>query len=545
MAVYPPRGSTPWDLTLKEYVDDRVDASEAGSTTDLGVADKVENGPLTQAALSATIVAEAPRPTFFHDFRDKPDHTIVDGELSDSGHAFTARGVRDFIVSGGVLTMVHTEPAGAEAAYLLAGMIRAWVKVLDDYTTTAADEPIATATVAISQDPFDADLGFSDAAAHCSWNHTTNHGGADVPEIASMRYDYFTAGGAGATPIFRGQFPHLEVGTEYKIEVNLRDKQATVVLPNGDTIRSANNDEILARRGPHAMWEIYVPSGGATHRRIGFTRIEAETIDRANQGRGPTSADIAQVRERPGRLLGFEHSTGNSVATAMTTSLSATSGLHKARFAIPRSHRVLIEGWSWFEIQSPATPNTLAQLMLGGYVDGNSSYGKLTTVWSGQSPANNSADPKTGSKTHDWASIADGAFASTTVPVTGCILGDTATASMNIAVPAGMQLTASVTTADTVTVTLFNHSGSAQDLASGTLRAKTQGITTGYSSGSLLPWALLLDIDPIFMHGDLRNIQVRGSCGSTGGFTFIDSGIGGGAGSTIRRSSLKITDAGY
>jgi lysophospholipase L1-like esterase len=55
MAGYPLRGLTPWDTPLKAYIDDRVDASEAGSTTDLGVADKVENGPLTQAALSATI----------------------------------------------------------------------------------------------------------------------------------------------------------------------------------------------------------------------------------------------------------------------------------------------------------------------------------------------------------------------------------------------------------------------------------------------------------------------------------------------------------
>jgi hypothetical protein len=80
----------------------------------------------------------------------------------------------------------------------------------------------------------------------------------------------------------------------------------------------------------------------------------------------------------------------------------------------------------------------------------------------------------TGSATKDWASIADGAMASQTVTVTGCAIGDVAQASMSVAVPAGMQLTATVTAADTVTVTLMNHSGSAQDLASGTLTVLTR-----------------------------------------------------------------------
>lgn len=80
----------------------------------------------------------------------------------------------------------------------------------------------------------------------------------------------------------------------------------------------------------------------------------------------------------------------------------------------------------------------------------------------------------TGSATKDWASIADGAMASQTVTVTGCVLGDIAQASMSIAVPAGMSLTASVTANDMVTVTLINHSGSAQDLASATLNVVTR-----------------------------------------------------------------------
>lgn len=77
----------------------------------------------------------------------------------------------------------------------------------------------------------------------------------------------------------------------------------------------------------------------------------------------------------------------------------------------------------------------------------------------------------TGSKTFDWPSVANGANSNTTVTVTGAVLGDNAMASMSVAVPAGSHMFASVTAADTVTVTLFNGTGGALDLASGTLRA--------------------------------------------------------------------------
>jgi hypothetical protein len=85
----------------------------------------------------------------------------------------------------------------------------------------------------------------------------------------------------------------------------------------------------------------------------------------------------------------------------------------------------------------------------------------------------------TGSATKDWPSLADGAMASQTVTVTGCAVGDIAQASMSVALPAGMQLTAAVTAADTVTVTLINHSGAVQDLASGTLTAITRKASGG------------------------------------------------------------------
>lgn len=87
--------------------------------------------------------------------------------------------------------------------------------------------------------------------------------------------------------------------------------------------------------------------------------------------------------------------------------------------------------------------------------------------------ANTPQTSLTGSKTWDPPSVADGAMTSTTVTVTGVAFGDFIRASFSQALPAGMQLTAEVTAANTVTVTLVNHSGGTLDIASGTLRVMT------------------------------------------------------------------------
>lgn len=76
-----------------------------------------------------------------------------------------------------------------------------------------------------------------------------------------------------------------------------------------------------------------------------------------------------------------------------------------------------------------------------------------------------------GTVTWDPASIADGAITSTTVTVTGAAVGDTVSVGFSVAVPAGAVLAGAVTSANTVTATIFNKTGSPLDLGSGTLRA--------------------------------------------------------------------------
>lgn len=77
----------------------------------------------------------------------------------------------------------------------------------------------------------------------------------------------------------------------------------------------------------------------------------------------------------------------------------------------------------------------------------------------------------TGSEVKDFASVADGAFASEDVTVTGAALGDAVVdVSSSVAIPAGATLTGQVTATDTVTTVLQNESGGAVDLASTTIR---------------------------------------------------------------------------
>ncbi len=73
----------------------------------------------------------------------------------------------------------------------------------------------------------------------------------------------------------------------------------------------------------------------------------------------------------------------------------------------------------------------------------------------------------------DWPSIASGATEVTNITVAGVVVGDFATASVDPTDP-GLMVTAQVSAANTVTVTLWNTTGVAIDLAAGTTRVRTE-----------------------------------------------------------------------
>jgi hypothetical protein len=78
-----------------------------------------------------------------------------------------------------------------------------------------------------------------------------------------------------------------------------------------------------------------------------------------------------------------------------------------------------------------------------------------------------------GSVTYDPPSLADGAGVTTTVPVTGAVLGDYAEATFSRDIQ-GITVSAYVSAADTLSVRFQNESGGTLDLASGTLRARVR-----------------------------------------------------------------------
>lgn len=75
-----------------------------------------------------------------------------------------------------------------------------------------------------------------------------------------------------------------------------------------------------------------------------------------------------------------------------------------------------------------------------------------------------------GETTWDPASLADGAAASTTVTVTGAVVGDPAYASLSTIGTGAWLISAQVTAVDTVTVVILNKTGGTVDLGSGTVR---------------------------------------------------------------------------
>lgn len=87
------------------------------------------------------------------------------------------------------------------------------------------------------------------------------------------------------------------------------------------------------------------------------------------------------------------------------------------------------------------------------------------------------ADYLTGSATYDTASLNDAAGATTTVTVTGAVLGDFVVGVSFGVDLQGITVTAYVSAADTVSVRIQNESGGTLDLASTTIRALVRPYT--------------------------------------------------------------------
>lgn len=102
----------------------------------------------------------------------------------------------------------------------------------------------------------------------------------------------------------------------------------------------------------------------------------------------------------------------------------------------------------------------------------NNTFGDFYSLEGGVVYPRNANGGRIGFSVYDPPSIAAAASTTTTVTVTGATLGDFAEASFSLAL-GGLTISAAVTATNTVTVTLFNPTAGAIDLASGVLRART------------------------------------------------------------------------
>lgn len=422
-------------------------AATATAPTDTMVATLVPNRATeTGAAVEQLAGDRATRTTFYDDFTTRPNGTIAVGGtyVAASGHTVNVLGQLPAEFSGGRFTHTQTNPASTQSTYLSVDLGDAgdagylWA----EYDVPAGADPLQTLTLVASDGMF-GPPNFAPASAHLSF----------TPD--AFRYDLIapTNPGVAATVLGRGQYVAQEPGT-YRVEVALDGTRATVTDPRGRRWLVDPSAEVIARNGTWVTLQLYNLSG-ATRKPIRVVRWGAEAQARALRGPHVAPVDLARVAAQPGRLLGAMQTSGANAATAITTSLSAR--LFGLTVPIPPSRKVLIEGLAWFDQSALVTP-AVSQLAIGVYPGGNSSYGKLTTIYSGRTPAVNN------------------------------------------------------------------------------------GGAENYANGAPFPYALILTLDPAFTIGDAIEFQLKAQATAAGHFTFIDSGDASGSFSTLRRSTMKITE---
>ena len=123
------------------------------------------------------------------------------------------------------------------------------------------------------------------------------------------------------------------------------------------------------------------------------------------------------------------------------------------------------------EMTAPATPSA-DKVRIYAAVDGSDTI--LNALFQDGSVVKLAQQGDTvleGSATWDPASVANGAKTTTTITITGAVLGDFVIASFSLDIQS-MTISGYVSAANTVTVVLANNTGGAVDLSSGTVRAR-------------------------------------------------------------------------
>ena len=302
---------------------------------------------------------------------------------------------------------------------------------------------------------------FTNRTRFCEFSHNMCHGHYDSG---------FNTHGAGVTDCLIAD--NLVDGT--RVGAGIAVGYGTLTGPDqriditGNTIRSPASSAIAV-------------TGSTTHRphTIRVTNNSIDMPGTVNSGQSGIVANYVDVLHIAGNhIRGGSNNVSNGVFVANATEV----GIDGNRLRdLPNGYGITLDTVSDVQVMDNDVRGAVSYNLRGLGTCTNVVYGGNTAddntvlIPAGFTSTGNSWDRFTGSATYDPPSLVDGAGATTTVTCTGCALGDHAVASFSLDLQ-GITLTAWVSAANTVSVRFQNESGGTVDLASGTLRVRTNRI---------------------------------------------------------------------
>ena len=321
--------------------------------------------PIAAAAdVRAAIATYATQPVHFS------ASTLSNGALPstgtlDSGHPYLTTGSGGFAVAnGGIMS-------DAATAYLNFGPLSGPIKEfsVEMFWSDDGEAGEDTVVMIVADGPFANNYPtYANSGAHFlihrksfTYQKRAGSSGTGVG-VTTKTYNY-------KTPIPYGQ--------KATIRLLWDGTNAVVVMHDGTVVPIPYDADYATWWGSYGCVEILGAASGTNTAYV--TQFNATAESRA------VDAPLTAAR----LVDSMQTETVTATSTPITTALSAK--LFGLSVPIPPSRRVLITGQVFVEQTVPVT-RSASTLALGVYVAGVSSHGKLTTIYSGYTPANASAD---------------------------------------------------------------------------------------------------------------------------------------------------------
>jgi len=283
----------------------------------------------------------------------------------NSGHEYLTTGSGGFVVANGAIM------SDAATAYLNFGPLSGPIKEfsVEMFWTDDGEAGEDTVVMIVADGPFANNYpNYANSGAHFLihrkfFTYQKRAGSSGTGKgVTTKTYTY-------KTPIPYGQKATIRMVWD---GVNV-----VVVMHDGTVVPIPYDAEYATWWGPYGCVEILGAASGTNTAYV--TQFNATAESRA------VDAPLAASR----LLDSTQTDAAASTLTPITTTLSAK--LFGLSVPIPPSRRVLVTGQIFMDQFVPAT-RAASTLALGVYIAGVSSHGKLTTIFSGYTPANATTD---------------------------------------------------------------------------------------------------------------------------------------------------------